>query len=108
MPTPFERLHEALATGGWAVTVQSSTTRQPILITAIRGTTIHPLRVYIWKVTSGGPSSVRPSEEYRIQKMTRDPLEIGGERLTLLLGWYEPYDIFVAWAAAAHANARYS
>jgi putative restriction endonuclease len=69
----------------------------------------HPVRLYIWNVRpGGGPPGTRPEEEYRIQKMTRAPLELGGGRLTLLLGWYQPYDIFVAWDPAAHQYARYS
>src|SRR5439155_26063027 len=77
-------------------------------LTVSRGSVERRLRVYIWNVTRGGPDDVRPSEEYRIQKMTRPPLALGDDRLTLLLGWYEPDDIFVAWDAAAHQNAKYS
>jgi len=87
---------------------EARNSEQPGLLSVSRKEETLALRVYVWHVTRGGPATVRSSEEYRIQKMTRSPLIIGNGRLTLLLGWYEQAHIFVAWDAYAHQTARYS
>lgn len=109
MSPSFKRLLDALVQDGWEITLESATTIQPKLLTVSRGSKVVQLRVYIWNVRpGGGPPGTRPDEEYRIQKMVREPLELGGGRLTLLIGWYEPDDVFAAWDPAAHVSARYS
>jgi putative restriction endonuclease len=107
VPTPFEHLHNLLKRDTWSVVLESSDRVQPKLLTVTRGSVVLSLRVYIWKVTRGGPAGFRPDTEFRIQR-TSDVLQIGGGRLTLLLGWYELGDIFVAWNPASHMTAGYS
>ena len=61
------------------------------------------LNIYIWNLSSGGPSTVRPSGEYRIQITgVTPPLKFEQDALTLLLGWHEDYGVFAAFDSTRH------
>ncbi len=67
------------------------------------------LIVYIWNLTSGGPASVRPADEFRIQITgITPPLLVEPTSTTLLLGWYEDLSVFVAFDVQRHLNPRFS
>ncbi len=55
------------------------------------------LRVYIWNLTSGGPASVRPQDEFRIQLTgVGTALVFDTDLRTLLLGWSEEFGVFAS------------
>lgn len=61
------------------------------------------LRIYIWNLTSGGPSEVRPVDEFRIQITGVDPpLAVNDETTTLLLGWHEEFGVFAGYDVSRH------
>lgn len=63
------------------------------------------LRVYIWNLTSGGPASVRPQDEYRIQLTgVGNALAFDTDLRTLLLGWSEEFGVFAAFDASRHST----
>ena len=67
------------------------------------------LIVYIWNLTSGGPASVRPADEFRIQITgINPPLLVEPTSTTLLLGWYEDLSVFVAFDVQKHLTPRFS
>jgi putative restriction endonuclease len=105
---PIDALVSALESSGLQVQTQSLPGEKPVLLAISRHGVTRQLRVYIWNVTRGGPGDVRPDDEYRIQKIGDAPLELGEDRLTFLMGWYEPQAVFVAWDPAAHKDASHS
>ena len=61
------------------------------------------LIIYIWNLTPGGPASVRPSGEFRIQMTgVASPLQFQPNSQTLLLGWHEDYGMFAAFDSRKH------
>ncbi len=58
------------------------------------------LKVYIWNCTHGG-GAARADDEYRIQVTGVVPYNTIGE-VTLLLGWHESHEVFVAWDMFYH------
>lgn len=103
---PIDELIRALEADGWSV--RQVTTSQPYVLEIRRGEEAKRLRVYIWNVTPGGPSGVRPTGEWRIQKMVHEPLTIHGTASTLLLGWNPGRRVFVSWNPRVHQQASYS
>jgi putative restriction endonuclease len=71
------------------------------------GGRVYRVRVYIWNIGPGGRSYLGGSyaEEYRIQ-VTGVERPIAGPPgfQTLLLGWYEDLQVFVAFDASRHRN----
>lgn len=106
----LSRVVKAIRLSGWYVLVRDDT--HPFRLVAYRGREQEPLRIYIWNVTSGGPASVRPSDEYRVQITTLPPnpqsgrveLLLDDEYKTLLLGWNEARGVFVAFDAKRHQS----
>lgn len=103
---PIDKFVAALEADGWTVTWQPY--GQPYVLDIQRGDETHRLRVYIWNVTPGGPSGVRPEGEFRIQKMVEGPLTIDDIAYTLLVGWYAEGQVFVSWNPLVHKDAAYS
>ena len=62
-----------------------------------------PVRLYIWNITSGGPATVRPQGEYRIQITgVTSPLLVTPGIQTLLLGWEDDSKTFTAFDVQRH------
>lgn len=61
------------------------------------------LLVYIWNLTTGGPPTVRPAGEYRIQLTgVSPPLRVEPNSQTLLLGWHEDLGVFAGFDVQRH------
>jgi putative restriction endonuclease len=96
----IERLVEGFASSGLAVVNEYDASARPVTLTLSDG---REFRVFCWNVTTGGRG--RSPTEYRIQT-TRpgdSPFVVAGAE-TLVLGYDEDRDIFVAWNAARHPN----
>ena len=101
--TLLDRFLNAISVSGWQYFVESPT--HPFLVRIWAGEEFRTIRLYIWNVTSGGPSSVRPRGEYRIQITgVTSPLVMTTGIQTLLLGWEEEKDTFTAFDAAKHQS----
>ena len=61
------------------------------------------LIVYIWNLTSGGPQTVRPRGEFRIQLTgVESPLQFQSNSQTILMGWHEDCGVFAAFDPIKH------
>lgn len=75
----------------------------PFLITAAAAGSAQALCIYAWNLSPGGPEGVRPTGEYRIQLTGVASIDVLPGRKTLLLGWDETRQVFVAFDPARHA-----
>ncbi len=97
------RVLSAIRAGGWLPLIGPSV--HPFDVCAVRGSERTHLRIYIWNVTSGGPSGVRPEGELRIQLTgVGTALDIPPDRVTLLLGWAGETGHFFAFDYARHLS----
>lgn len=92
----LERFVRSLSESGVSATVLSS--RPPFEISC-SGAWEGRLRVYIWNCTHGGRASL--ADEYRIQITGVIPKK-ASRGLTLILGWYHPLSVFVAFDIRFH------
>jgi len=77
--------------------------QHPFLIAATRRDDATTLRVYVWNITSGGPSTVRPKDERRIQITgVTAPIVVTNDAITLLLGWHEEIGVFAGYDVMQH------
>lgn len=89
----LDRVRDAIYDCGWKMVFENE--GHPIKIRVFRGSAVHRLLVYIWRLTPGGPRGVRPAGELRIQLTGVDPpLLLGQGFQTLLLGWHGPTQMF--------------
>ena len=96
--TLLVRLLRAVELSGWQSFVQNRV--HPFIINIWSGDQSQILRVYIWNITSGGPSAVRPQGEFRIQITgVTPPLIVTPGIPTLLLGWSEETGVFTAFCS---------
>ena len=110
------RVQEAILSSGWQMIFENN--EHPCFLRAFRGNETIRMLVYIWKLTRGGPPGVRPTGEFRIQLTSVDaPIRTGRGFVTLLLGWYEPLEVFagfdvsrrpMAWGASPSVQIRES
>jgi len=96
------RILAAIEMSGWQCFIERET--HPFLLRASNGTQVRNLRVYIWSLTSGGPASVRPQDEFRIQITGVSSLQSSDDFQTLLLGWHEGMGTFAAFDARRHST----
>lgn len=95
----LERLLAAVDQSGWRCLVTDK--HHPFGLRLFRDERDRlDLRVYIWNCTHGG-GAARPTDEYRIQLTGVVPRRQPNER-TLLLGWHEGYEVFVAFDLRRH------
>jgi hypothetical protein len=88
-----DRVRDAIYECGWKMVFENED--HLVLVRAFRGSKTHRLRIYIWRLTPGGPRGVRPAGELRIQLTGVDPpLALAGGSQTLLLGWHQPTSMF--------------
>jgi hypothetical protein len=59
-------------------------------------------RVYIWNLSRGGTN--RPADEYRIQTSGVDGFESRPGETTLILGYWRPLELFIAWDYSKHTT----
>ena len=92
---------EAIERSGWDVLIASN--QHPFRI-RIHGPEDRgfDVLVYIWNCTHGG-GSARSADEYRIQ-LTGVVPSIDPSVTTLLLGWHEGYEVFVAFDIGKHSG----
>lgn len=60
--------------------------------------------VYIWNITHGG-GAARAADEYRIQITGVETIDTLPGATTLLLGYFEPANVFAGWDASRHIGA---
>lgn len=90
----LERVSNAIRSAGWQAIYENN--EHPARILAFSGAERRPLLVYIWRITAGGPSGVRPEGEFRIQLTgVVAPFIRGTDFQTLLLGYYDEGEVFV-------------
>ena len=101
------RIEAAVDGSGWRMFIQDED--HPFRILVSRQGDLRNLIIYIWNLTSGGPASVRPADEFRIQITgVNPPLLVEPTSTTLLLGWYEDLSVFVAFDVQRHLTPRFS
>ena len=97
----LDRVVAAIETSGWLSLISHDT--HPFTLHISQELTRKTLIVYVWNLTPGGPSSVRPSGEFRIQMTgVASPLQFQPNSQTLLLGWHEDYGVFAAFDSRKH------
>jgi putative restriction endonuclease len=77
----------------------------PLRIIVSDGATQEKLVIYIWNISQGGKT--RNPNEYRIQMKGRS-LIVGDDFKTILFGWFDSEQIFVAFNAYKHQTFGYS
>lgn len=93
--------------GGFALVQPPN--HHPFRIDLWVGENAYSVRLYIWNMSSGGPSSVRPEGEFRIQITgVSSPLLIEPGIQTLLLGWESQTQTFAAFDAHRHQTFGFS
>lgn len=98
----LNRICTSIELSGWRPIVLQR--GHPFEIVAFReGNRTQRLLVYIWNITTGGPSTVRPAGEYRIQLTgVSPPLQVETGSQTLLLGWHEDLGVFAGFDVQRH------
>ena len=97
----LDRVTAAIETSGWLTLVSHET--HPFTLHVSQESSRRTLIIYIWNLSSGGPSTVRPSGEFRIQITgVTSPLRFEHDAQTLLLGWHEDYGVFAAFDSTRH------
>src|SRR3972149_4097891 len=87
------RVQEAVNSSGWQMIFEND--EHPCFVRAFRDGDSVRMLVYIWRLTRGGPTGVRPEGEFRIQiTSVNPPLRTGRGFTTLLLGWHEDLEVF--------------
>ena len=103
-PDLLGKFLDAISASGWQALVEQPQDH-PFSIIVWNGTSTYTVRLYIWNVTPGGPASVRPQGEYRIQITgVPSPLLITPGTHTLLLGWEDDNEIFIAFDVHRHTT----
>lgn len=98
----LERFLESVAICGWQ-SIVSEPRQHPFLISLWSGIDALRVRLYIWNISPGGPSTVRPEGEYRIQITgVTSPLLTTPGIQSLLLGWEEDRKVFTAYDFRRH------
>jgi len=97
----LDRVVDAVRLSGWTAIVLAE--GRPFRIRAIKREESVSLLVYIWNITSGGPETVRPAGELRIQITgVEPPLAVDRGSLTLLLGWHDELSVFAGYDVVRH------
>ena len=103
----LDRIESAIHLSGWRMLIQSED--HPFRILVGRQGDLRRIIVYIWNLTSGGPASVRPADEFRIQITgITPPLATESSSTTLLLGWHDDLSVFAAFDVQLHRTPRHS
>ena len=99
--TLLDRFLQGVSLSGWHAFTRNQT--HPYLIDIWLGEESRSVRLYIWSMTPGGPSTVRPEGEFRIQITGVDsPLVVTPGVQTLLFGWSEDVNVFAAFDVRRH------
>ncbi|GBD12576.1 hypothetical protein HRbin24_00585 [bacterium HR24] len=96
----LDRVLTAIELSGWDALIISD--EHPFLLRASKPPSELMLRVYVWNLTPGGPRSVRPEDEWRIQITGIQQLSLTPGETTLLLGWHEGVQVFVGFDPWQH------
>jgi putative restriction endonuclease len=97
------RLAQGLEEGGSTVVIGYRPRLQPMPMT-IDG---ERYRIFSWRISHGGKR--RPKDEYRVQTTRSGDIPFWDpDQPTLLLGWYDPLDVFAVWDVRMHRNPRSS
>ena len=98
----LDRFLYAINSSDWQALVQPPG-QHPFVVNIWSGEISYTVRLYIWNITSGGPATVRPQGEYRIQiTVVRSPLLVTPGIQTLLLGWEDDSETFTAFDVQRH------
>lgn len=101
-PALLERFLQAVSSSGWQSLVQPPR-QHPFMVNLWSGADAYSVRIYIWNVTPGGPATVRPQGEYRIQITgVSSPMLVTPNTQTLLLGWEDETETFTAYDIQRH------
>jgi hypothetical protein len=90
---------DTLASQGLRTVVEPTLGSQPLKVVLDDDGTEIRARIYIRNVTHGGRG--RKEKEYRIQ-LTGEPPKVHDGSLTLLLGYFEPKDVYVSFDPSVH------
>src|SRR5579863_362724 len=94
---------QAIKESGWDVLYLPESLDHAMRLRAYRADQQFSLRIYIWNLTHGGGAR-RPTSEYRIQITGVDAILTEPGAKTLLLGWWEPGQVFAAFDATKHTG----
>ncbi len=94
---------QAIKESGWDVLYLPEGLDRALRLQVYRNERQFGLRVYIWNLTHGGGAH-RPTNEYRIQITGVDAIVTELGMKTLLLGWWEPEQVFAAFDATKHSG----
>jgi hypothetical protein len=90
---------DTLASQGLRTVVEPTLGSQPLKVVLDDDGTEIRARIYIRNVTHGGRG--RKEKEYRIQ-LTGEPPKVHDGSVTLLLGYFEPKDVYVSFDPSVH------
>lgn len=97
----LQRLLDAAVMGGYQAIVTARQHPFGLCIFGPEDTEALNVRTYIWNCTPGGNN--RADDEYRVQ-ITGVVPRIAPNEQTVLLGWHEGYQVFVAFDITKHAG----
>jgi putative restriction endonuclease len=100
-PELLRRLLDAATAGGYQTIITARQHPFGLRIFKPEETEALKVRAYIWNCTHGGNN--RAADEYRVQLTGVVPQIASGEQ-TVLLGWHEDYQVFVAFDITKHAG----
>ena len=102
-PELLRTIADAVIDSGWNISYLSGLQSHPFHLQIYNNDEGYQLRVYIWTLTHGG-GQARPADEYRIQITGVDRIEVTPGERTLVLGWWEPMNVFAGFDARRHSG----
>lgn len=96
----IEKLASAAQAGGAIIEYRTPSGVHPALLNIRTQNFEHTFRVYIWNLSRGGVN--RPIDEYRVQTSGIKLFEQNDGESTLILGYWDELEIFVAFDHSKH------
>lgn len=95
------RIVKAVSDCGWNVLYLSGIEEHPFHLLIYSKDESYRVLIYVWHLTHGG-GAARPKDEYRIQITGADHFDQKPGEKTLVLGWWEPMDVFAGFDVRKH------
>lgn len=101
----LEIVSQSIRECNWNVLYIGDVREHPFLLRVYRNDSEkgYLVRVYIWNLTHGGGPR-RPQDEYRIQITGVKKFVRGQDEKTLILGWWEPGQVFAGFDFTKHSS----
>ncbi|HVX26970.1 MAG TPA: HNH endonuclease signature motif containing protein [Parafilimonas sp.] len=96
---------EAVKESGWNIIYLNN--EHPFKIKIFKDTESLFVRIIIYNITHGG-GYMRAENEYRIQWKIRELEHVANYYKTLILGYYQPLNVFAGWDISKHPSPKYS